>query len=77
MYNNPARIQDLIFDDGELLIRPMSVEAVYKKNFHNDMWDIDVHLSNGNVIAITIDDDFVEDVIKRILGFPKDFENAV
>ena len=77
MYNNPARIQDLIFDDGELLIRPMSVEAVYKKNFHNDMWDIDVHLSNGNVIAITIDDDIVEDVIKRILGFPKDFENAV
>lgn len=77
MYNNPARIQDLIFDDGELLIRPMSIEAVYKRNFHNNMWDVDIHLSNGNVIAITLDDDIVEDVIKRLFGFPKDFDNEV
>lgn len=77
MYNNPARIQDLIFDDGELLIRPMSIEAVYKRNFHNNMWDVDVHLSNGNVIAITLDDDIVEDVIKRLFGFPKDLDNEV
>lgn len=77
MYNNPARIQDLIFDDGELLIRPMSIEAVYKKNFHNNMWDVDIHLSNGNVIAITLDDDIVEDVIKRLFGFPKDLDNEV
>lgn len=77
MYNNPARIQDLIFDDGELLIRPMSIEAVYKKKFHNGSWDVDVHLSNGNVIAITLDDDIVDDVIKRLFGFPKDCENAV
>lgn len=77
MYNNPARIQDLIFDDGELLIRPMSVEAVYKRNFHNGLWDVDIHLSNGNVIVITLDDDIVHDVIKRLFGFPKDSENEI
>lgn len=77
MYNNPARIQDLIFDDGELLIRPMSIEAVYKKNFHNNTWDVDIHLSNGNVIAITLDDDIVDSVIKRLFGLPKDCEDAV
>lgn len=77
MYNNPARIQNLVFNDGELLIRPMSVEAVYKKNFHNGLWDIDIYLSNSNVIAITLDEDIVDDVINRILGFPKDCENEI
>lgn len=77
MYNNPARIQDLIFDDGELLIRPMSIDAVYKKKFHNNMWDLDIHLSNGNVITITLDDDIVDGVIRRLFGLPKDFEDEV
>lgn len=77
MSNNPARIQDLIFDDGELLIRPMSVEAVYKRNFHNGLWDLDIHLSNGNVIPITLDDSIVNDVIHRIVGLSKVSENEI
>lgn len=76
MSNNPVRIQDLISGDGELLIRPMSIEAVYKRNFHNAMWDCDFYLSNGNLISITIDDDIVDDVIKRLSAFPKHCENA-
>lgn len=77
MYNNPARIQDLIFDDGELLIRSMCIDAFYKKKFHNNMWDVDIYLSNGNVIAITLDDDIVNDVIRRLSGLPKDFEDEI
>ncbi len=77
MYNNPARIQDLVFDDGELLIRPMCVEAVYKKNLHDGLWDVEIHLSNGNVLVTTFDDDIVNDVIHRIVGFSKDCEDAV
>ena len=77
MSNNPVRVEDLIFDDCELLIRPMSIEAVYKKNYHNNMWDVDIYLINGKVITITLNDDIVNDAINRLFGLPKDCENAV
>lgn len=77
MYNNPARIQDLVFPNGELLIRPMCVEAVYKKNYHDGLWDVEIHLNNGNVLVTSFGDDIVNDVIHRVVGLSKDFEDEI
>lgn len=77
MYKNVAKIQDLVFSDFELCIRPMCVDAIHKKKLNDGKWDVAIYLSSGKIISITLDDKIVDDVIRQIFGFPQEFADEI
>lgn len=77
MYKNVAQIQDLLFSDFEVCIRPMCVDAIHKKKFHDGKWDVAIYLTSGKIISITLDGKIVDKVIRQILGFPQEFSDEI
>lgn len=77
MYKNVAQIQDLVFSDCEVCIRPMCVDAIHKKNLHDGKWDVNIYLTSGKIISIALNDEIVDKVIRQILGFPQEFADEI